>query len=185
MKKSILSIGLLLLAIVVYGQDRYMTRTGHISFFSNAPLENIEAHNYQVNSILDVSNGELAFSVLMRGFQFEKALMQEHFNENFVESHIYPRASFSGRIVDFDKSMIERHTENQVEVTGELTIHGVTRNITVDGTIQRQGNSIVAKSSFPVRVADYDIRVPSVVRNNIAEVVDVTVEISLQPMENQ
>jgi hypothetical protein len=182
MKRIFLLLLLIAYAIVAIAQNRYITRTGHISFFSKAPLENIEAHNYQANSVLDIGTGEFAFSVLMRGFQFEKALMQEHFNENFIESHLYPRASFTGRIQDFENVVLEEGVENKVVVVGELKIREITKPVTAEGTLQRKGNKIIGKSTFPVTVADYEIHIPRVVRNNIAEVVDVTVDITLEPL---
>jgi hypothetical protein len=173
-----------LFSLSTIAQSRYITRPGHISFFSKAPLENIEAHNYQANSIFDIEKGELAFSVLMRGFQFEKALMQEHFNENFIESHIHPRASFTGKILDYEQVNLAEGVENRVSVAGELTIRGITKQITAEGTMQRKGKNIVARSTFPATVSDYEIRIPAVVRNNIAEVVDVTVDILLEPVDH-
>lgn len=161
--------------------QKFMTRTGHISFFSKAPLENIEAHNNQASGVFDRENGQLAFSVLMKGFTFEKALMQEHFNENYVESDKFPKATFKGEIKDFEQVNWKNGSAAKVKVEGDLTIHGVSKKIAVDGEISLQDGNLLARSTFPVRLSDYDIKIPKAVVNNIAEVVDVTVEFNMEP----
>ena len=98
-KTSLLLLGVVF-SITVLSQ-RYITKNGHIQFYSETPMETIEAHNRQVNSALDLSTGDFVFKVLMKSFEFEKALMQEHFNENYVESDKFPRAEFEGRILNF------------------------------------------------------------------------------------
>ena len=182
MKNAILGIVLLTtIAVPGWGQDKYFTRTGHIKFFSRAPLENIEAHNHQVSSIVDAKTGEMAFSALMKGFEFEKALMQQHFNENYVESDKYPKSTFKGKITNIDELDLKKSGEQKAIVEGELTIHGVTQKITVEGLLQKQDENIYATAVFPVKVADYNIKIPTAVINNIAEVIEVTVEIILEP----
>ena len=164
-----------------FSQDKYFTRTGHISFFSEAALENIEAHNHQGTCILNSENGEIALSVLMKGFEFEKALMQEHFNENYVESHKYPKSTFKGKIVNFDRENMRGNGKYHVSVEGELTIHGETNTVTSEGTLEISDGTITAQTSFPVTVKDYNIKIPKTVVNNIAEVVEVSVELELKP----
>ena len=110
-----------------FGQTRYIERTGKASFFSEAPLENIEAHNEQVLSLLDVEKGEVAASMLMKSFQFQKALMQEHFNEKYIESDKYPKATFKGKITDMNKVDLSKDGNYTVDVEGEITIHGETQ----------------------------------------------------------
>jgi polyisoprenoid-binding protein YceI len=155
-----------------------MTRTGHISFYSSAKLENIEAHNYQVSSSLNTGTGDMAYSVLIKSFQFKKALMQEHFNENYMESDKYPKSTFKGKITDISKVNFDKDGTYNVKVQGDLMIHNVTKNVTADGTVTVKGGEITAKSKFPVRVKDYNITIPSVVSEKIAEVVDVTVDVT-------
>ena len=182
MKNLILAVAFSLGIIQLsYSQNKYFTRTGHISFFSEANLENIEAHNHQGTCILNRENGEIALSVLMKGFEFEKALMQEHFNENYVESHKFPKSTFKGKIVDFDQVKIQDNGKYNVKVEGELTIHGETKKVISDGTLEVSGNTISANTSFPVTVKDYKIKIPKTVINNIAEVVEVKVELELKP----
>ncbi|MDN5201380.1 YceI family protein [Fulvivirgaceae bacterium BMA10] len=168
-------------ALTSLAQDRYFTRTGHISFYSEAALENIEAHNHQTTCILDITKGELAFSVNMKGFEFEKALMQEHFNENYVESDKYPKSTFKGKIVNFENIDLDRNGNHKVEVEGDLFIHGVTKQIKAEGSLEVNGGKIIASSNFPVTVKDYKIKIPKTVIDNIAKIVDVTVKLELEP----
>lgn len=155
-----------------------ITHTGHIAFFSKATMENIEANNYQVSSSLNTSNGEMAFSVLIKSFQFEKAKMQEHFNENYLESDKYPKSTFKGNITNFKEVNLRKDGTYKVTVAGDLTIHGVTNKVSAPGTITVKGSEINAKSKFPVRIADYKITIPAVVKDKVAEVVDVTVDMT-------
>lgn len=155
-----------------------ITHTGHISFFSKATMENIEANNYQVSSSLNTSNGEMAFSVLVKSFQFEKAKMQEHFNENYMESDKYPKSTFKGSITDFKSVNLGKDGTYKVHVAGDLTIHGVTKKVDEPGTITVKGSQINAKSSFPIKIADYNITIPAVVKDKVAEVVTVSVDMT-------
>ena len=182
--KRILFLALTLVAFStsVFAQ-KYFTRSGHIWFYSEAPLENIEAHNYQASSVLDTETGEMVFSLLMKGFEFEKALMQEHFNEKYVHSDEYPKASFKGNVVNLDAIDLSKDGQYEVDVEGDLTIHGVTNPVKTKGTITVNDGKILGKAKFPVTVADYNIEIPAVVRDNIAKVVDVNVDMEYEPYE--
>jgi len=167
-----------MLASITYaltGQDRYFTKTGHIDFFSSTPVEDIKASNEQVTSFLDIKTGEMVFSVLIRSFQFEKALMQEHFNENYLESAKFPKASFTGNVVDPEKVSWDKSGEYPVKVKGRLTIHGVTKEVEADGTLIVETGKITGKSKFIVKPEDYEIKIPQVVRNNIAKEIQVNI----------
>ena len=181
MKNITLTIIFSLCTIQIFAQGKYFTRTGHISFFSKATLENIEAHNQQGTCILDSENGEIALSVLMKGFEFEKALMQEHFNENYIESHKFPKSTFKGKIANFDEVNFQDNGKYNVKVQGELTIHGETKSVESEGILEVSDNTISAHTTFPVAVKDYKIKIPKTVINNIAEVVEVKVELELKP----
>jgi len=155
--------------------QRYMTRTGRITFFSSTPIENIEAINNEASSVLNAATGELVFQVPIRSFKFEKALMQEHFNENYMESDKFPKAEFHGKVADISSVNFRKDGVYPAQVTGKLTIHGVTRDVATAGTLTIKGNSAVAAAKFKVRPADYDIKIPSVVAGKIAEEIEVTV----------
>lgn len=183
MKKKISGITLLLVLITGFCQmaiaQKYSTRTGEITFFSEAPLENIEAVNRQVNSALDVEKGDFVFRLLMRSFIFDKALMQEHFNENYVESHKYPNAQFAGKVLNISEVNFKKDGVYPVTVEGELTIKDVTKKITEKGTFEVKGNEVIGKSTFTIRLADYNVKIPSTVAKNIAEVIEIRVNVKL------
>ncbi len=178
MKKTFLLL-LVLLPVALSAQQRYISRNGHISFFSHAPIEDIEANNNAVSSVL--SNGEIAFEVPIKSFVFPKELMQEHFNSNYMESDKFPKASFKGTIVDFNKVDLKKNGTYNVEVDGNMTIHGVTNKVKTKGTLTVKDNNINAKTTFPISIKDYNISIPTLVVQKIAEVVQVTVDINYQP----
>lgn len=180
MKRIILSLSLIVLMILSsYGQ-RFITKNGHIWFHSEAPLETIEAHNKQVNAALDIETGDFVFRVLMKSFIFEKALMQEHFNENYVESDKYPNASFKGKITNMDKIDFTKEGSYEATIEGDLTIHDVSNKVSTTGTFQVKSDMIHGISKFPVSIADYDISIPGAVAGKIAEVVDINVDVKLK-----
>jgi polyisoprenoid-binding protein YceI len=155
--------------------QRYITKNGFISFYSHTPLEDIKADNNQVASIFDSSTGELVFQVLIKSFHFEKALMEEHFNENFMESDKFPRSEFKGRVINISAVDFEKPGIHEVNVEGDLTIRDVTKQITTRGTIEILNGSLDARAKFIVSPEDYGIKIPAVVRNNIARTIEVTV----------
>lgn len=155
--------------------QKVYTKNGAISFFSKASIENISAENNQVMSVLVLPSGELQFSVLVKSFHFKKSLMEEHFNENYMESSKYPKATFKGKINDLSKVNFTTDGTYTVEVTGDLTMHGITNKTTTTGTITVSSGVITATSMFKVKLSDYKISIPKIVKDNIAEVVDVKV----------
>jgi polyisoprenoid-binding protein YceI len=158
--------------------QKYVAERSVITFFSDALIEDITATNSKTASILNKQTGELVFSVPIREFQFEKKLMQEHFNgEKYMESDKYPKATFSGKLMNLD---VNQTNVQQVKAKGKLTIHGVTREVEFDGTAQ-SGEKIVMKSKFKIKLADYKIKIPQLVFQNIAEEVEVTVDITYKP----
>lgn len=162
--------------------QKYLTRTGSISFFSEAPLENIEAYNNQVSGVLDLEAGGMAFTLLMTAFSFEKALMQEHFNEKYVESQKYPKATFKGSIKDFDSFKLGSE-QVIITVSGKLTMHGVTKELSVPATLMKDlDGNIEGKSVFIIDLQDYKIKVPSAVRKNIADNIEIKVNMVYEEM---
>ena len=157
--------------------QKFISEKNHVSFYSKAPMEDIEAHSYKAKSIFDTETSEIVFTVPINTFQFRKSLMQEHFNEKYLESHKYPRAKFKGKVVGFSNAS----GKQTATAEGLLEIHGVTKNVSVEGEIEVSSGQITIRSSFPVRVADYNIKIPKLVVSNIAEVVDVKVEFIYVP----
>lgn len=180
MKKIIAALFLLTLSITAVNAQKYMTKTGHIRFFSSTPMEDIEAHNRQVNAALDAQSGDLVFKALMKSFQFEKALMQEHFNENYVESDKYPNATFKGKVTNLDKVDLTKNGKYEVTIEGDLTIKDATRKISEKGTLDVNGDKVRGQSTFYVQVADYNIKIPNTVANNIAKSIRVDVDVNLE-----
>ena len=161
-------------------QDKYITRSGHVSFVSETPLENITAINNHVSSILDVENGDIVLQMKIISFEFEKALMQEHFNEKYMESEKYPKSTFSGTIDDWQNINLTEGKMVDVAVEGVIEIHDVKKVITANGTLQLNNGSINLRSNFSLKVADFNIKVLSVVRDKVAKRVDVSVDLSLK-----
>lgn len=173
-----------LLCITATAQNRYFTKEGRVSFFSEAPLENIEAHNQQVTSILDLSKSEVAITLLMKLFKFDKSLMEEHFNENYVESGKYPKAIFTGSFKSDAAIDANKNGVYPVSIDGSLTLHGVTQPVKTTGSIEVKNGSVVAKTKFKIAIKDYNIEVPRLVMKNIAEIVEVTVELPYTLQKN-
>ncbi|OEK07848.1 hypothetical protein A8C32_15310 [Flavivirga aquatica] len=168
----------MLLSMFSYSQGKFLTKQGYTSFFSSSPVEDITADNNQVLSIIDTASSKIAISMLMKSFMFEKSLMQEHFNENYVESDIYPKAIFKGEILKF--SELDGNNK-KATIVGDITIHGVTKKIEIHSTISKTENSIKLSGSFSIRVADFNIEIPKVVVNNISETIKVTFELDHKP----
>ena len=184
MRKIIASVLLLLVVVVTHGQGKYFTKSGKISFYSSAPMEDIEAHNKTATSVIDTETGRMEFAVLMKAFQFRKALMEQHFNEKFVESHKYPKATFTGNITNTGEVDFTKDGTYPVNVKGNLTIHGVTKAIEAPGTITVKNGEISGTSSFMVAPEDYNIVIPAIVRNNIAKQVKVTIDMVYEPLRS-
>lgn len=183
-RKILLGITAFFICFSVIGQKRFYTKTGYVDFFSNTPLEDIKATNNQVAAYVVFPEGELNFAVLIKSFQFEKALMQEHFNENYLESDEFPRATFKGKILQADKIDPAKVADHTVNVEGELTIHGVTRFVKTDGKLSvRNDKKIIATAGFSVKPEDYEINIPDAVRNNIARDVLVTIDVTLEAFD--
>lgn len=160
MKKILVLAAFAFAAINTFAQVKYLTRTGHVSFFSDAALEDIEAHNHQTTALLDASTGKLAYKVPIKSFEFQKALMQEHFNENYLHSDKFPEATFDGTIEDISKVDFNKSGTYKVTVKGKLTIHGVTKDVSVPGEVivDAAGKKVTTKANFNIALADYGIK---------------------------
>jgi len=182
MKKSILTICFILSVYILIGQELLKGKETDLSFFSKTPLEDISAKNKFVALVIKTSTGDIQLQAQNRGFTFERPLMQEHFNENYMETEKFPTSNFSGKIVeqvDYSKEGI-----TPVTAKGKLTIHGVTKEVEVKGQIKISGGKINLESKFPIKVADYGIKVPTIVMQKIAESVDVSIISLLEPVQS-
>lgn len=159
----------------------YMTKTGEVSFFSKAPIEDIDAHNKSVAIALDTVTNEIACVLMIDQFQFRKQKMQRDFNENYMESQKLPQATFTGKINE--KINYRKEGTNRVSVTGKLKIHGAEQVRTEKGTLTIKDNKVMIRSSFKIRVKEFNVKIPVLLIKNIAEVVDVTVSADLLPAD--
>lgn len=156
-------------------------RQGVVTFFSYTSVENIKARNNLVVSNIDTSTGAIAVSILMRAFVFEKALMEEHFNVSYIESDLYPRATFRGKILDFDPSV---NTDQTKRISGVFRLHGKEKQMDFTGTIKKQKNKFFISGSLELLVRDYDIKIPALLSPNIAETISVDFNFEYVPYEN-
>ncbi len=181
MKKTIFTlaiIGIISLtsAFTVPTVNKLVSKTGHINFFSHTTIEDISADNYKVVSTLDTSTGDIVYSVPMQSFEFEKALMQKHYNSSkFLDTKKYPKSKFVGKIDNLSDVNFEVDGDYNTTVKGEMTMHGVTKPITEKATITVTGDSVTVVSKMEITLADYNINFekgkPS---TNIAKTIDVT-----------
>ncbi|PRX57906.1 YceI family protein [Flagellimonas meridianipacifica] len=150
--------------------ERIITKQGQVSFFSHTSVEDIEATNNQVLSIVDFTSKEVAISMLMRAFVFKKALMQEHFNESYIESDIYPKCSFEGKILDLERPLPQEQTKL---IKGNITIHGVSKELEIKTKIENDQDKISFSGTFNLTVADFKIKIPPIVAGNISKTIEV------------
>jgi polyisoprenoid-binding protein YceI len=176
--KSIVT--MLLISIELFGwhaglAQKYKSQKSMVRFFSDAPVEDIEATTTEAKSALDLTTREIVFSVSIKSFIFEKSLMQEHFNENYMESDKYPTATFKGKLAGIDTENIQWQS---AKATGNMSVHGVNKSGTYDGRIRIMTDSVFVEAVFPIALKDHNIKIPKVVFYNIAEIIEVTVKFS-------
>ncbi|WP_276479907.1 YceI family protein [Paraflavitalea pollutisoli] len=174
---------LLLLSVLGNAQDKFFTKSGKISFVSKGTVETITAKHKGVTCVVDSKSGAIQYAVLMKGFEFAKALMQEHFNENYVESDKYPKADFKGMVSNNSEIRYGQDGSYPAKVKGTLSLHGVTKEIEVPGTIVVNGGKPQLNASFSILLSDYHIKIPAVVKDNISNTVAITVDCALEPLK--
>ncbi len=157
--------------------QKLFSKTAQISFFSSTPIEDIEAISNTANTVWDVESGKMQWAVLIKSFEFEKALMQEHFNENYMESSSFPKATFKGALVNPSQLNLDKNGNYEVDLKGKLTIHGETQDIQCKALFVVEGKRVNASSSLVVLVEDFGIEIPSIVRENIAKEITINVKV--------
>ncbi|TDQ29446.1 YceI-like domain-containing protein [Zeaxanthinibacter enoshimensis] len=180
MTRQLTIIWYLLAVLCVQAQATYTTRTGEIRFNASTPLEDINAINSEVNGIFKKDNGDIGAVLLIRDFRFRKKLMEEHFNENYIESGKFPKATFRGTLAGFRNDSILRE---EYPLNGVLTIREIEREISTVAAIRQRGENLVLETEFIARPEDFDIRVPRLLFKKIAQEVKVSVSMELQPSE--
>jgi hypothetical protein len=181
MKRLILLVFFLNIVFTVNAQ-KYITKNGYIGFSSHTPLEDIKGDNNQVASLLDISTGEVVFQAIIKSFHFDRALMEEHFNENYMESDKIPKSSFKGKITNLSSVNFSKNGTYDVIVEGDLTIHDVTNKINAKGVIEVLTGGINGNSKFNIVPEDFKINIPEVVRDKIDKSLEVTITMKYIPM---
>jgi polyisoprenoid-binding protein YceI len=153
--------------------QRYTAKEGNVVFYSHATLEDIRAESKKLQSLFNAESGEVAFRMRIADFQFRKKLMQEHFNEKYMESDKYPEATFSGILSGFSA---DHEGKQAVRAKGNLTIHGISKPVDIPGTVELTKDGISMHSVFKVKLEDYNITIPQILWQNIAEEVEVTIQ---------
>jgi len=161
------------MSIFQTGQGLYMCKNAEISIFSSAPIEDIAARTSSGQSVYNAATGDLVFSVAINTFKFRKALMQEHFNSDYLESDKYPRATFKGKIQEHLD--LTKDGTYQITATGVLDVHNVKQNRTIPGTLTVSNGNVTMKSEFMVKCVDHHIDIPKLVFQNIAETIKVNI----------
>ncbi|MFM9946292.1 MAG: YceI family protein, partial [Bacteroidia bacterium] len=157
--------------------DKFMTKNGKVTFFSHTDMEDIKADNNKVSSVLDTKTGKMAIEVLIKSFVFKKALMEEHFNENYMESTKFPKAKFDGKIDDLKTLNFAKDGTYKSTVSGNLTMKDKTNAVKTTGTFTVKDGKVNGKATFKVKPADYNIVIPAVVKEKIAKEVEITVDL--------
>ena len=159
----------------------WFTKTGHIYFISHTDIIDIDANHYQTGSFLNTRSGEIAFTLLMKSFKFTLPLAEEHFNENYVESEKFPKATFTGKILNYDSSRLIQDIDYEVVIQGDLTIHGVTSTVRESGVLHRSGSEIRAVSKFTILLDTYHIKIPGIVEDRVAKEIPIDVNLKYEP----
>jgi polyisoprenoid-binding protein YceI len=162
-----------------FSQNIYLSTSTDVSFFSEARLENIEAHSTKATSAINISSNAIAFKVPIQSFKFGNGLMQEHFNENYMESDKYPDATFIGKITE--EIDLSQEGEYKVNAVGKLTMHGIAKERTIPGTLTVKGGKIQLTSSFIVPVSDHKIDIPNDKLTNISQNISVKIKALYEP----
>lgn len=170
----------------VFGQNRVFTKNGKVKFDATTPSspELIMGNNDKATSVIDLGTGAIQFAVLIKAFLFDKALMQEHFNENYMESDKFPKSDFKGQISNMADVNLEKDGTYAIKVKGKMTIHGVTKDVEASGTLKVKDKTIVeGKAEFIVQLSDYNIDVPSIVNDKLNKEARISVEMNYEPLK--
>ncbi|WP_316635730.1 YceI family protein [uncultured Flavobacterium sp.] len=172
MKKTTLFILLFTAYSVVIAQEKFFTNTGTVNFEASVPFfEEVKAVNRQVAILLEPRTSTFVCTVIIKDFRFKLDLMQEHFNENYLESHRYPKAVFKGKIQQFDLKDVTE-IEKEYQVKGKLIMHGKTKEFIVNALIKKVGDGIQIISDFPILMSDFNIQIPTRIADKVSQTVN-------------
>jgi len=178
MKLPLIVILLTVLCLSNVNGQKFITEKSEVTFFSSAPMEDIRATNKKATGLFNVETNEIVFSIPISEFKFKKSLMQQHFNEKYMDTEKFPKSTFQGTVSGFKKDV--KGTQ-KVKATGKLTIHGVTKDVQIDGTMDVNDPKLNLKAVFIVKLEDYNITRPQLLWQNIAEQVEVTTLFTFKP----
>ncbi len=180
MKKLFLIVALSTIhSTVLFSQDVYSTSKAKVSFSSKTPIEDIDGTTNSAATVLNVKTKQVVFKIQNTSFQFKEKLMQEHFNENYIESEKFPVSNFNGKIIG-DEDYTKKG-DYDIVINGILDMHGKKKEYKVPGKLVNDGNNIKLIIDFKVRLVDHNIEVPSIVFTKIAEVLNVKVIADYKP----
>lgn len=178
--KKLLVLSAFLLATIGFAQDKIVTKNGKVTFEASVPaFEEVKAKNEGVTCIINTKTGEIASLTMVKGFRFKTALMEEHFNENYMESDKYPKATFKGKIENFDMTKVTADAK-EYTIKGKMEMHGKTKDVVIKATIKKSGDGLALVSNFTVNTDDYGIEIPSVVSKKVSKKVNVTLDFTLK-----
>lgn len=166
----------------VSAQRKYFTKSADISFDASGLTEDITADNKKATFVLDAKTGALEIAVLLKAFVFNRALMQEHFNENYVESDKYPKSVYKGKITNFSDVNFSADGTYPIKIEGQLTLHGVTKDVPAKGTLVVKNGKLSGTSKFKIKLDDFNIEIPGVVKDKISNGVAINVSAWLDPL---
>ncbi len=176
-------LGLILIGVfgfINHSGGIYSSNTGNINFFSHTSVEDISADNHKVKSAFDATSGKIQFSLLIKDFEFKKALMQEHFNENYLESTKFPKAKFNGNISNVSAIDFSKNGKYSSPVSGKLTIKDVSKTVNTIATFTVNGGVVNGKASFKVNPEDYNIEIPKLVVNKISKDIKISIDVDFR-----
>lgn len=179
--RSILLAFTLLTVLSARAQPVYMSKSAVISFFAGTAVEDIDATNEKALSFFNTETGEVVISIPNKDFHFRRSLMEEHFNENYMETGKFPKSEFKGKINNIKSFNFTEAGPFQVSVTGQLNIHGVSKERTIDVTVRKEGNRLIAETKFKVQLEDHKIDRPKILWEKIAESVEVNANLAYEP----
>ena len=180
-RKMICFLWLTLMGITAGAQDIYFTRTGKIEFHSGSSIEDIDGVNNEATSMLNIKTGEMAFTLLVKSFTFKRALMEEHFNENVYGKHQISKAPPKEKSFRCPLSIRLHLRSYNIQTEGELTIHGVTKKVTVPGKISVSGGKITGTANFKIILSDFNIQIPGVVAEKFAKETTINISCIYEP----
>ena len=174
--KKIIVFSFLLISTILVAQEKLVSKSGKITLVASVPaFEEIKATNNGVTVVLNSKTGEIASLALLKGFRFKIALMEEHFNENYVESDKYPKATFKGKIENFDVATLSASAKD-FTLKGKMEIHGKTKDILIPAKIRKVDNGIEVVANFSILASDYNIQIPSIVKNKVSNKINLKLD---------